>query len=146
MPRLNEAQQRAVTVRLRALEQMMLDFERRVEADEEGILLRVQTRVTQEQRLAFQALFRQIRAEIGRVADEFQLETETQDGVRALWADASELWADLIDVEPAKLRRYGEVEPELQTTLGPHIEWLVALTSQVFSQADRALAARQPIE
>ena len=146
MPRLNEAQQRAVTVRLRALEQMMLDFERRVDADEEGILLRVQTRVTQEQRLAFQSLFGQIRAEIRRVADEFQLETETQDGVRALWADASELWADLIDVEPAKLRRYGEVEPELQTTLGPHIAWLVALTSQVFSQADRALAARQPVE
>lgn len=142
MTTLNQAQKRAVTNRLRALEQMVYEFERLPSRDEIGILWRLQTHLTADQHRAFQALFEQVRAEIRILADEFELEAERSDSLRILRAEASVLWADLIDLEPAKLRNYGAVAPGLDATLGPHVERLISLTAQVYAMADRALETK----
>lgn len=138
---LNEAQRRAVTVRLRALERLVADAERWLAADQAGLLLRDETRVSSLERQAFQTLFESIRAELARVIATFDLEPEATNGLRRIRAEAAELWADLVDAQPAKLRRYGPVDSEMVATLGPHIARLIELTSTLYALADRALAA-----
>ncbi len=52
----------------------------------------------------------------------FQLKRETIDVVQSMIAELSISWTQLVDSRSDKLGRYGEVDPDLKSTLDPAID------------------------
>ncbi|MFN8473190.1 MAG: hypothetical protein U0822_13465 [Anaerolineae bacterium] len=136
---LNEAQKRAVAVRMQALERFIAEAERFIAVDEAEEPARGCALLSESQRQALREAFEQIRCEIASIVAELNLESEADNYLSYVRAVSAELWADLIDIEPPKLRRYGPVDPEVIETLSPTIDRLVMLTSAVYSIANQAL-------
>ncbi len=55
----------------------------------------------------------------------FQLKRETIDVVQSMIAELSISWTQLVDSRSDKLGRYGEVDPDLKSTLDPALDQLV---------------------
>jgi len=69
-----------------------------------------------------------VRQNISSLAFEYGITVEEEDQMRKLHALFTLLWADLEDVRPEKLGRYGTVHPLLHEQLGPQVQRLVDLT------------------
>lgn len=74
------------------------------------------------QRLASEA-----QQEIGVIASLCHLAPVKESARSILLGKLSVLWADLEDTRPEKLRRYGAVDSEAITALGPHLDRLISL-------------------
>jgi len=136
---LNRNQERAVAVRLRMLEERLAIIRRLVDEDERGRLYRRdRAPYSAEQRARIEAVVREIRAEIARVADTFGLASEEQDAARRIVGLLGITWEGLGDVRTGRLRGLGDVDPALREQLNPSIERLMDLVLDLQEIASRA--------
>ncbi len=116
---LNTAQQTSLSVTLREFEarlsrlRVLLDhYEATTRLGPDGVA-RLRQMIDQQQAV-IDALFRR-----------FQLKRETIDVVQAMIAELSISWTQLVDSRSDKLSRYGQVDPDLQSTLDPALTELI---------------------
>jgi hypothetical protein len=122
---LNSHQRRALNSTLAHLERQLLNLEHLLQADEQGILIRRTGQLSPATRQQLVALFEQLRQEISALAAT-QVLPGTEENRRAtLMGTMAVLWADLEDIRPRTLNRYGAVDPTLEETIGPPIERLI---------------------
>jgi hypothetical protein len=133
---LNPNQVGAVTATLRLLEERLVEIERMVSKDEQGILYRRVAQFTPTQRVQMNEIIRAMREQIRRAADEFQLPCEGQNAARHTIGILSLSWESLEEIRSRKLKSYGEVDPELKQTLDPILQQLIRLLFQLTDVAD----------
>ncbi len=116
---LNTAQQTSLSITLREFEarlsrlRVLLDhYEATTRLRPDGVA-RLRQMIDQQQAV-IDALFRR-----------FQLKRETIDVVQAMIAELSISWTQLVDSRSDKLSRYGQVDPDLQSTLDPALTELI---------------------
>jgi len=126
---LNPAQRSSVTIALRVTEQTLTNLIRQAGRNETGILYQSSLPLSNAEREEMQALVNAARQEIAALVERLRLETTREDGRRAAVAHLSYVWTILEDIRPAKLKRYGEVDPDLHESLGPGLDRLIALMS-----------------
>jgi chromosome segregation ATPase len=116
---MNTAQQTSLGITLREFEVRLARLRVLLEQYESV------THLTMEQvdRLR-QAIERQ-QAMIDDLFRRFQLKRETIDVVQSMIAELSISWTQLVDSRSDKLGRYGEVDPELESTLDPAIDQMI---------------------
>ena len=64
---------------------------------------------------------------IEKLSSEFELDKEFQSAASILQGDLTVNWANLVDTKSAKLRRYGQVHPQLDDMLDPDIQNLAEI-------------------
>ncbi len=122
---LNSHQQRVLNSTLVHLERRLLSLEHLLQAGEQGILIRRTGQLSDATQQRVLALFEQIRQEISTLAALQDLPGTEENICATLAGTAAVLWADLEDIRPQTLHRYGAVDPALEATLGPPIERLI---------------------
>jgi hypothetical protein len=135
--RLSEAHERSVTTALMLLEQDLFLVASLVAADQVGIVVSTRTRLDARQREHMQRLIEEIRAEIAALAATFSLPHHVRDGRRIISGHLSERWADLGDTRPAKLGRYGRLDPALAAALDPPITRLTELVAAMCKEVEQ---------
>ena len=67
------------------------------------------------------------------MAEKLGLEPEVEDGTGLIRGQMSVAWANLIDSQTKKLKRYGEVHPEAAQEIDPHIQHLAQIAFKLAS-------------
>ena len=70
---------------------------------------------------------------IANLAQEISLEQEVEDPAGLIRGEFSVSWANLIDTQSRKLKRYGDVNPEAKNVLDPAIQKLAQLAMELAS-------------
>lgn len=125
---LNESQRRSLGTVLRRLEQAAWQMEVLLRQEEPPplVLTHFAHPPTASQRVALLKVAAAIRAEVTHLASDFGMAPHVEDQVKTLQALFSLQWADLEDVQPRKLHRYGQLHPRLQETLAPRMQQLAS--------------------
>ena len=90
----------------------------------EGILYRRQLHLMPAQRRAARKRIASALDEIAALAEKLGLEQEIEDPAGLIRGQMSIAYANLIDSQADKLKRYGEVHPDAATGIDPHIQRL----------------------
>lgn len=128
---LNVNQRRALAVVLRLLEERLVEIDRMIEQDEEGILYHRVARFSPEQREKIDQLIIATCGQIRRAAERFRLPQEERDAAREIVGILTLSWEGLEDVHSRKLGAYGNVDPALKETLDPLLQELIHLLFQL---------------
>jgi hypothetical protein len=140
---LNPSQKRRLTVTLLYVEKALRQVEQTLDGGGSGVLYETVGVPDEARRQAIRGVIRQIQTELAGLARDFQLEPTRENAAAAIAALMSSAWEGLEDCRPASLRRYGAVNPGLQSALGPRIERLAELTLRATREAG-AKAGREP--
>jgi len=124
---LNQYQLASVTVSLRLLERALAQIEDLLVKPGGGVLYQTRMDISDAQRTQVLSLIEQARDLIHVLVGTFGLRAEVVSASQVAKALLSQVWADLEDTRPTKLRRYGDVAPELDCTLGPQVDKLIGL-------------------
>lgn len=124
---LNQYQKQSLAVTLRLLEKAADDMEALLSSDRLGLLYEVRTEISPEREAGLRRLSSQIRRILADLVQRYQLPLQQEDGLRIISARLSSAWENLEDSHPKKLRRYGEVDPQVAEELAPKIEALIHL-------------------
>lgn len=133
---LSPAQRNSLTIGLRIFETDLRQAKAWMQVGaepEQGVLYRRSLRLAPEQRAAMLEQIEAALQQIGRLAAQFELAAAEQDLAAVLAARMSVGWATLVDLQSARLGRYGPVSPGLAESLDPALDALL--------QAALALAA-----
>lgn len=123
---LNQAQTNALTTTLRMLEERCDQVEALLGDDrQQHRLIQIEHDVPPDVQRAVRAELRQVRAGIAQLAAMYQLHARPQSAWRAIDALLVTSWTDLEDTRPAKLRRYGPVDPAVIAHLDAPLEQLM---------------------
>jgi len=139
---LNEHQKRRLTVTLSYVEKALHQVEQLLDGGGSGALYQTVDVPDEARCQAIRGVIGQIRMEVADLVRDFELEPTQESATAAIAALMSSAWEGLEDCRPASLRRYGAVNPGLQSALGPRIERLAELTLQVIRRT-RARAGRE---
>lgn len=110
---LNEAQRRSVTVTLEQLEQHLAQIDRLLFHPDDGRMERSTLDLSPEHQEQLRHLVAATRAQVVAIADAYTLPTREISIRQHLAGILAVSWSDLEDVRPAKLSRYGPVDPAL---------------------------------
>ena len=126
---LNDSQRRSLSVTLQRVEMAAWRLEEALtqRSTPPLVLTRLTNPLDEQQQAALLALARLIRQEIALLAHEYDLAATEQNFARLVMAEFTLLWADLEDVRPQKLLRYGNVKPALHQVLDPQLQHLIHL-------------------
>jgi hypothetical protein len=131
---LNQAQALSLTTTLRMLEERCDQIERLLAGNgEQGALHQTMLDIPEDIQPAFRADLARLRAQIARLAAEFHLGAEPRSARRALVALLASSWQDLEDARPAKLGRYGSLDPAVAPFLEAGVSELIALVQAMQS-------------
>jgi len=119
---LTEPQKISVRIALRELETRLVRMRALIDQDD------LSQRLTPDALRRLRALLDRQQAIIDELYHRFGLARESIDVVQTMVAEFSITWTQLVDVRSQKLRRYGEVDPALVSTLDPAISELTELT------------------
>jgi hypothetical protein len=119
---LNEPQKISVSIALRELETRLVRLRTLLDQDS------LSQRLTPDALKRLRALLDRQQAIIDELYQRFGLARESIDVAQTLIAEFSIAWTQLVDIHSQKLRRYGEVDPALVSTLDPAIDELTELT------------------
>jgi diadenosine tetraphosphate (Ap4A) HIT family hydrolase len=122
---LNEYQARSVAVVLRALEDAIEIAPLR--GDARRMLRTTEQDLTPAELVRLEELADAARMIVRRLAVRFDLEQDSVPLRRTLRARIATTWANLEDIQPAKLKRYGSVDPGLELSLGPEVTELIQI-------------------
>lgn len=89
-----------------------------------GILFQRRLHIPLSQQVALQKRISAALSEIALMAEKFHLEQKFEDPASLLAGQMSIAWANLIDSQAHKLKRYGKVHPDLAQELDPHLQRL----------------------
>lgn len=132
----NSAQRSSLTIGLRAFEMHLRQADACLQSEpEEGILYRRKVNLAPEQRAAIRAQIAVALAEIAHLARKFELTRFNQDFGASFAGQMSVDWSSLCDLSANKLRRYGDVNPQLAAQLDSDIERLIELASSLANLA-----------
>jgi len=135
---LNEAQIRALTATLQILEERCHQMRRLIsDSAADGILYQVVDDIPANARDRLLSNLAAIEAVVARLAAEYQLNAPPRSARQILVALLSSSWEHLEDTRPAKLRRYGPVDPQAAAPLNAELSRLLALmdTMRVAAEA-----------
>ncbi len=138
--RLSPNHERAVSIRLRVLEERLALVRYLMDVDEQGVLYRRDhAEFTPDQRTRIESLMATLHAEIAGLAEALRLRCEDQDAAGKIVGLLAMTWQSLGDIRARSLRGHGEVDPGLAERLDPAVERLMDLVLRL----ERA-AAREP--
>jgi len=139
---LNPDQLRSVTITLRMFEEDLLDVQAWLHgAETNGILSKRKLTLSPESRLAAQERINAALEQIAVLAREIVLEAEVDSPDNLIRSKMSVNWANLFDTQSTKLKRFGEVDPRLESVLDPAIEKLAQLALELATIFDEHFAA-----
>lgn len=130
-PILSEPHARGITSTLRIVEQTVFLIEQLLAGDQVGLTVATRTPLDAPQRERLHALIQETRAQIAAFVPIVPLSRYERDGRRVITGHLTEAWADLEDIRPAKLGRYGPLDPALATRLGPPVARLIDLVEAI---------------
>ena len=128
---LNPSQKRALVVQLRNLEQVLFRVDHCIGGRAEEGLLTHYIAVPETIRLRLASLTEQMREEIALLVKQFELQPKAVDSRSYINAKIALTWSGLNEVLSSKLKRYGEVDPELSESLDPCLNRLIDLALQI---------------
>jgi hypothetical protein len=102
-------------------------------AEENGILYRRKLNLSPVQRQVAQQRVDTALETIASLAQKIGLEPEVEDPAGLIRGEMNVSWANLIDTQSRKLKRYGDVDPELKSVLDPAIQRLAQLAMELAS-------------
>jgi len=131
---LNYNQRRSVTIVLRNFEEHLRMTSAWLDgAEENGILYRRKLNLSPVQRQVAQQRVDTALETIASLAQKIGLEPEVEDPAGLIRGEMNVSWANLIDTQSRKLKRYGDVDPELKSVLDPAIQRLAQLAMELAS-------------
>lgn len=128
---LNPHQHLALTITLRHLEKTLRGILADLVSEEQAILYRSQITLPEALRPEVRARVEAALEQIAWLAQTFALEPETIDNTARLRGPLALLRSDLYDVQAAKLRRFGDVNPDLAAVLDPAVLELIGLLHEI---------------
>jgi hypothetical protein len=131
---LNPSQRGSVAVSLKMFEEQLRLTSAWLDGREEnGILYRRKLNLSPAQRQAAQQRVVTALEIIAALAQKIGLEPEVEDPAGLIRGEFSVSWANMIDTQSIKLKRYGDVNPELEKVLDPAIRRLAHLALELAS-------------
>jgi hypothetical protein len=123
---------RVITSRLAGLEKALDEIEGLlVTGSGNEVFNRRVDNITTVEKDTLRELISEARRELRSVAEEFSLESETEN-VRGRIASLLAFgWSDLEDTRPEKLRGYGKMPPEAAAFLSPRVQRLIDLVQSM---------------
>jgi hypothetical protein len=131
---LNIAQKTSLSITLREFEVRLARLRVLLEQNESI------TRLTPEGARRLCQMIDQQQALIDDLFRRFQLKRETIDVVQSMIAELSISWTQLVDNRSDKLGRYGEVDPDLTSTLDPALDQMVKACLSMVRVLEKARA------
>jgi hypothetical protein len=132
---LNPNQRRVLTVTLRHVEKNLRRILTDLVNEEQGILYRTTISLPEDKRPLVRQLVEAALEQIAGLAQRFELPPEIIDHTDALRGSLALLRSDLYDVHARKLRRSGEVDPDLEAELDPAVDNLIELLREISNVA-----------
>jgi len=123
---MSPSQRLAISVSLGHLEAQLDAIEGLLSSDRHGLLRRYVSDLTAAEVSHLRSLLADTRQAIAEAALALDLQPQVTDVRRAIAARLGLVWETLEDTQPSRLRRYGNVDPSLEASLGPHIQHLIA--------------------
>jgi hypothetical protein len=137
--RLNESQHRALSITLRLLEQRLATISDLIEREEGGILYRrPRPGFSADQSARVESLMSEIRDQIRRAAETFDVPCEERDAQATIVAVLAMSWQRLGEIDARGMRAYGETDPGLAGVLDPIVRTLMDLLIELESTVARA--------
>lgn len=99
--------------------------------EEKGILYHRKLELPDEKRRQAEHVIKTALGVIERLSEKFGLEVEAQNAASMFQGEFSVNWANLIDTQAGKLRKYGKVHPELHDMLDTDIRNLAEIALQL---------------
>ena len=130
---LNPAQLRSVEITLRTFEKDLRLTAAWLDGEEENRLYRRKLTIPTEQRKAVRQRINSALEQIAILARTLNLPLEEEDVIRLIQGRLAVSWANLINSQSSKLKRYGDVDPVADRTLDPAIRRLVKLVQELES-------------
>jgi len=125
---LNRAQALSLATTLSILEERCDQIEQLLAAvPTQGVLHHTVRDIPVDTHPALSAYLTQLRAEVARLAATYQLDAAPHSATRILVALLATSWQDLEDVRPAKLGRYGPLDPALTPSLDAEVTQVITL-------------------
>jgi hypothetical protein len=129
---LNSEQFRSVEITLRMFEENLRLTSSWLDGEEEnGILYHRKLNSPAERRKSARQRINAALHQISILARILELPTENKDATGLIRARLAESWANLIDRQSGKLKRYGDVDPRAETILDPIIQRLAELAKEL---------------
>jgi hypothetical protein len=131
---LNPNQRRSVTIVLRNFEENLRQAEAWLQgAEANGILYKRKLNLSPAQWQAAQQRVAAALEQIASLAQEIGLEPEVEDASGLIRGEMSVDWTNLSDLRSRKMKRYGDINPELKSVLDPAIQRLAQLAMELAS-------------
>lgn len=124
---LNQPQRNALATSMQQLERSLDEIERLLDSPPAGISYTTEVNFGPATARQIRENCRALRRQIEDIMFAFELPQRRWNGRQIIVAEMSVAWADLEDMRPSKLRRYGAVDPALSETLAPRLERLMEL-------------------
>lgn len=128
---LNQGQRTALTTSLLHLEQALDEIDHLLDHPPSGVTYTTEVEFGPATAQQIREKCDQLRRQITDAVAAFNLPRHHWSGRRVIVAEMSTAWANLEDMRPAKLRRYGTVDPALNEILTPRLEDLIHLVLTV---------------
>jgi hypothetical protein len=129
---LNPDQRRSVTIVLRMFEENLRQAEAWLQdAEVNGILYQRKLNLSPARRQAAQQRVAAALEQVAALAQEIGLEPEVEDPAGLIRGELSVSWANLIESQSSKLKRFGDVNPGLESVLDPAIQHLAQATLEL---------------
>jgi hypothetical protein len=134
---LNPDQRRSVAIVLQMFEESLRLADAWLQgAEANGILYRRKLNLPPAQRRAAQRRIAAALDQIAAIAQTLDLEPKVDDPAGLIRGKMSVCWANLIDTQSTKLKRFGEVDPRLESVLDPAVGQLAQLALELASVFD----------
>ena len=131
---LNPYQKNSLRVSLLTFEENLRQVQEWLDGREEnGILYRRKLTVSEEKRKQAGQMIEMALNLIRKLSNTFRLETVSESAASMLGGGLTITWANLIDTQAGKLRRYGKVHPELAGMLDSDIQNLAGIALKLSS-------------
>ncbi len=99
--------------------------------EEKGILYHRKLEMSEDKRRLAKHIIKTALGLIEKLSSKFGLEAESQNAASMFQGELTVSWANLIDSQAGKLRRYGRVHPELGGMLDADIQKLAMIALQL---------------
>ncbi|OGF53229.1 MAG: hypothetical protein A2Z21_09685 [Candidatus Fraserbacteria bacterium RBG_16_55_9] len=124
---LNRQQKDWLSIVLRSTEDAMALARRLVRARDHGRLHTLINDLTADEMKELRELSQQVGRIVAQLDERFYFQREPKRVSRLLQGELSTLWVALENSRSRKLRRFGEVDPRLESALDPYLEQLIRL-------------------
>lgn len=128
---LNPHQHTALAITLRMVEKTLRSILRDLVNEEQAILYRSKITLSEDKRPQVRQLVETALEQIAGLAQTFELPPEIIDNTATLRGPLALLRSDLHDAHARKLRRFGDVNPDLEAELDPTIDDLIGLLQEI---------------